>query len=280
MNLVLLTHVVVSFLVGGSVITFISLLAEKSHEKISGIIMMFPSTIVLGFLFLGLATSARNLASVVPATLAPIGMVSFMAMVYIYFAGVFSKRFSSSLLQIVLSLLASSLVWLVMATPFAIFKFNNLVFGIVLYVVLAGTAHFGMNRKTQIERMPRVVYTPLQLVFRGVFVGCIIALVVLLGKTLGPFWGGVFTMYPAVTFASLSIFHYHYAPSQLVFFMKRAPLGSVLVLLYALSVMILYPEFGLLKGTIFSLCFSFVFSILLIKQQQKKLWKFLRKPNA
>lgn len=43
----LLLQLVVSFIVGGCFITFHSLIAEHTNENIAGIIMMFPSTIVL-----------------------------------------------------------------------------------------------------------------------------------------------------------------------------------------------------------------------------------------
>ena len=59
MTSVLLAQVLVSFFVGGSLITLLSLIAEKSNQHISGIIMMFPTTLVLGFFFLGLTTNAE-----------------------------------------------------------------------------------------------------------------------------------------------------------------------------------------------------------------------------
>lgn len=74
MTSTLIVQLLISFILGGSVISFISLIAEKANENISDIIIMFHTTIVLGFFFLGFTTSAQKVANIVPATLIPIGI--------------------------------------------------------------------------------------------------------------------------------------------------------------------------------------------------------------
>jgi uncharacterized membrane protein (GlpM family) len=77
MTTFLLVQVLVSFFVGGAFITILSLIAEQTNQNISGIIVMFPTTLVLGFFFLGLTTNAANVSTVIPATLIPLGIVIF-----------------------------------------------------------------------------------------------------------------------------------------------------------------------------------------------------------
>ena len=83
MRTILLVQLIVSFLVGGSLITILSLIAEKTNQHIAGIVMMFPTTLVLGFFFLGLTTNAENVSTVIPATLIPLGIVIFSSVIYI-----------------------------------------------------------------------------------------------------------------------------------------------------------------------------------------------------
>ncbi len=267
MTLTLSLQIITSFIIGGGLITFLSLLAEKANVRTAGIIMMFPTTIVLGFFFLGLATSADKVASIIPATLIPLGIVVFSSVIYIYVALFYVNRIRSKIQQIIATLITSSIIWFVLASPFAFWKFNNLPVGITGYLLVAILAHFILNRQKNSWPILKPVYSRKQILLRALFVGTIISTVVFFGKTLNPFWGGLFTMFPAATFASLVIFHYYYEPNQLSFFMCKAPLGSLSLFAYALLVMFFFPVTGIVWGTISAYSLSLLFSLLLIKLQ-------------
>ncbi len=255
----------VSFVVGGSFIALLSILAERTTKNIAGIIMMFPSTIVLGFFFLGLTTSAEKVAMIIPATLVPLGIVIFSSVIYIYFAMFFAAYLKSKLAQILITFTASSLTWFALASPFAIWRLTNLVWGTTGFFTLIMVAHLILNRNKLQQEISRPRYTVFQIAFRAVFMGTIIATVVLLGKLLNPFWGGVFTMYPAATFAALVTFHFYYQPNQLFHFMRKAPIGSIALFLYTISAMLLFPRFGIVLGTMMSYGISLTVPVLLIK---------------
>src|ERR1043166_8360259 len=93
-------QLLISFVAGGCFITLLAYLAENSSEKNAGIIMMLPSTIVLGYFFLGITTSAEKVVEVVPATLIPLGIVIFSSVIYIYCALFFGKFFKRKIYQI------------------------------------------------------------------------------------------------------------------------------------------------------------------------------------
>jgi uncharacterized membrane protein (GlpM family) len=270
MTLILLIQLLVSFVVGGCLITLLSLIAEKANENISGIIMMFPSTIVLGFFFLGYTTSANNVAAIIPATLIPLGIVIFSSVIYIYCSLLFVKYFKTKVNQIIATIIVSSIIWFILASPFAIFKFTNLVIGAVGFFVLISLSYIILNIKRPQHVISRPTYNKTQIVFRAIFTGFIIATVVFLGKMLNPFWGGVFTMFPAATFATLMILHFYYEPSQLFYFMKKAPIGSLSLFLYAISVMLFFPKYGIVIGSLFSYCMSLMFSLCLIKYKNNR----------
>ena len=270
MPTILLVQLLVSFFVGGSLITLLSIIAEKTNQNISGIIMMFPTTLVLGFFFLGLTTNAENVSNVIPATLIPLGIVIFSSVIYIYCSIFFAIKVTNKIFQILCSLLASIIIWFVLASPFAIYKFSNLLIGIIGFFIIILITHLILRSKQYELSLSRPKYTKTQILIRALFTGSIIATVVLLGKTLNPFWGGIFTMFPAATFATLIILHFYYEPRQLFYFMKSAPIGSFSLFIYAISIMLLFPKLGVWTGTLISYFISLTFGLLLIKYRLKQ----------
>src|SRR6478609_314611 len=91
MSLQFFIQLATSFIIGGVFIAAISFMAERASEKVSGIIMMFPTTIVLGFFFMGIVTSPDKVAQVIPATITPIGLIVFAAVLYVHIAEFISK---------------------------------------------------------------------------------------------------------------------------------------------------------------------------------------------
>ena len=272
MTSVLFAQLLASFFVGGLLITFLSLLAEKTNQHISGIIMMFPTTLVLGFFFLGFATSAENVSHVIPATLIPLGLVIFSSVIYIYCSMFFVSKVKHKISQIVCSLLTSIVIWFVLACPFAIYKFSNTLVGILGFSTIVTITHLVLRSKQNEFSLQRPKYSKRQIFLRALFTGSIIAMVVFLGKTVNPFWAGIFTMFPAATFATLVILHFYYEPRQLFYFMKSAPLGSISLFIYTISVMLLFPQLDIWVGTLISYIISLAFGLLLIKyklNQQK-----------
>lgn len=271
MTTVLLAQILVSFFVGGSSITLLSLIAEKTNQHISGIIMMFPTTLVLGFFFLGLTTNAENVSNVIPATLIPLGIVIFSSVIYIYCSMFFVSKIKNKIPQILCSLLTSILIWFILASPFAIYKFSNKLVGVTGFLIIVIVTHLILRSKNYELNMTRLKYTKRHIFIRALFTGTIIATVVLLGKTLDPFWGGIFTMFPAATFATLIILHFYYEPRQLFYFMKSAPIGSISLFIYAISIMLLFPKLGIWAGTLISYVNSLTFGLLLIKYKLRQI---------
>lgn len=183
MNALLLLQLTVSFIAGGCFITLLSLIAERANEKVAGIIMMFPSTIVLGFFFLGLTTSAEAVATVVPATLVPLGIIIFASVIYIYSSLFFARYIKSKKKQIPASFICSSLIWFVIASPFAVYKFSNLYMAAAGFFILILLAHIILNRPKFEEEIPRPKHSKAHILLRAVFTGSIIAMVVYFGES-------------------------------------------------------------------------------------------------
>lgn len=266
----LLLQLLLSFVIGGSLIALLTILAEKAGERTAGIILMLPTTIVIGFFFLGCTTSARNVAHIVPATLIPLGIVVFSSVIYIYYSLFISKYIRSKKTQILITFIATSITWFFLAAPFAIYRFSSIITGIAGYIILAFSAHYMLNKRGNKTNISRLSYTLPQIIFRAAFIGAMIAIVVYLGKILDPFWGGVFTMYPAATLATLIILHYYYEPLQLFYFMKKAPTGSISIFIYAICAMVLFPSYGIITGTFLSYSASLFFSVAYVGYLRKR----------
>lgn len=249
MDEILLLRLLVSFLAGGTLVTFLAVVGEKLGPDFSGIFLTFPSTLVLGFFFLGWTTGAESVAMVVPSTLIPLGIVVLSSALYVHAAILSELIFPTKKLQILLTISLSLLVWFMLVSPFAVYRPNSLFGGISGYFLAAGIANFLLRRPGPAIALQRPSYTRTQLLVRALFTGCVIAMVVFLSKTLSPFWGGIFTMFPAAIFSSLVILQFYFGGAQLFYFVKNVPLGSVSLLVYSLSVMVLFPRFGIWAGT-------------------------------
>jgi len=264
MDTALLLQVFLSFSIGGIVVTLLALLAERAHENLAGIIMMFPTTIVLGFFFLGWTTSVQTIANVIPATITPLGIVIFSSVIYIYTARFLEHYITSKQQHILATFFLSSVVWFLLVMPFAWWKFQSVIVGSFGYVFFTTISHFILHHKAPKTNIQQHQYSFLQVLIRAVFTGAVIAIVVILGKILNPFWAGIFTMYPAVTFASLIIFHYYYSTAQLFHFMKKVPLGSISLYAYTIAAMQLFPSYGLWLGSLGAYLIALSVSFLLV----------------
>ncbi len=264
MNKLFCFQLITSLIIGGGIIALLSFLAERVRTRFAGIVLAFPLTAALGFFFLGWTLSAETVAEIIPATLIPLGLVVLFPALYIYIAEFSSKFLKNKISQIIVSFIASISIWFLFSLPIAVYQLNNLAYGLVGYTVLALLTHWLLHRKNY-EKPAFLFYTFIQKIGRAIFAGFVIVLVVFLGKTLSPFWGGVFTMFPAALSSSLMILHWYYDPKSLFPTVQKFALGSVTILVYSLTVMLVFPVVGFIFGTIIAYFASLVTSLLLSK---------------
>lgn len=269
MNKLFIFQLIISFIVGGGVVAILSFVAEKVSKRIAGIILVFPTTVALGFFFLGWTISPEAVAKVIPATLIPLGLSALFSAVYSYVAEYSEKIINHKIWQIVTSFVISIGVWFVLAIPIVLFKFNHLLIGILGYAIFILIAHLLLRRKNY-HKAIILNYTTKQKIGRAIFIGFSVFIVVLLGKTLNPFWGGIFTVFPAVLSSLLIILHWYYNSKNLFPTVQKVPIGSLSSFMYAITVMLAFPKFGFILGTLFAYIVSLTISLLLMKFQPKR----------
>jgi hypothetical protein len=159
-------------------------------------------------------------------------------------------------------------IWFALSIPLIIYEFNNLVVGILGYILLIFIAHLILKRKNYAKPVA-LKYTNIQKILRATFVGFIVFLVVLLSKILNPFWGGMFSMFPAAFSSVIIIIHWHYGIKSLFPIMQKAAIGSISLFGYAIIAMFVFPKFGYIFGTLFAYLVSLIITLFLIKIQTK-----------
>ena len=260
-------QLVLSFIVGSGVITLLTFLAERVDKKTAGVVITFPTTLALGFFFLGWAVSPEAVANVVPATLIPLGLAILFPALYAYISSFCSKHINSKAIQILVTFILSIGVWFAIAVPVVVHEFNDLLIGVLGYLILITLSHVLLHRK-EYEKPVTLEYTSLQKIIRSIFVGFIVFLVVLFGKLLSPFWGAIFAMFPAALTSFVIILHWYYGPSSVFGTMQKIATGSFSLLVYAIVAMIVFPIIGFVWGTVLAYLGSLVVSLVTLHFQK------------
>jgi MFS family permease len=268
MNEFFLIQLIVSFLAGGSFIALLSFMAEKVNESMAGIVLAFPSTVALGFFFMGWTISPDAVAKIIPSTFIPLGLAMLFVAIYPYIAEFISKHFKDKVLQIIISFLLSIGVWFALSVPLIVYEFNNFIFGVMGYIFLTTLAHLVLKKKNYVKPVA-LKYTKVQKMIRATFVGFIVFVIVLLSKVFGPFWGGMFSMFPAAFTSVVIIIHWHYGVESLFPTMRNTAIGSLSLFGYAVVTMFVFPKYGYIIGTFFAYLVSLIITLLLVKIQPK-----------
>jgi len=256
-------ELVVSFIVGGISVALLSLVAEKVNKKLAGIVLAFPTTTALGFFFLGWTLSPKAVAKIIPATFIPLGLAVLFVASYAYIARYAEKVISSKSQQLLITALSTSVLWFALAIPTVITKIDNLILGVGGYILLTLITHKILN-KCNHTAFKALNYTVGQKLFRALLVGTIIFMIVLCGKLLSPFWGGMLTMFPAAFASVMMIFHWHYGAESLSTIIHKVPLGSLSIFAYTLTVMVVFPKYGFILGTMLAYGASFIVTLSLM----------------
>jgi len=238
-----------SFIVGSLWVTLTTLSSERFGSKVGGLMGGFPSTVVIALLFIGVSQSAQVAAqatTVMPLAQGLNGLVvlAFMLLVnYGLWVGLF----------------CALLVWLLQSTLLYLLGIHIFWVSLVGWLVLLAFCYWVLERRMKIpsHNKVQVSYPPIQIIWRALFGGTMIALAVLMGKLGGPLLGGIFGSFPAMFLSTLVItcisggasFSRAVGKSLLIS-------GLINVPLYEIMVRLLYPTIGLGLGTFLALLFS------------------------
>lgn len=241
-------QLLVSFLVGGLLISLQSLIAERVPSRFKGIILTVPTTMAIGFLFTGLVKSPSDIYEIavsVPATL---------AITYVFIAVIaLLARYGMAL-----SLFVASVVWFLGAYVLLVLPDLSLMGSLAVFAVLI-LLSFVIIEKDDVE-LKSFPMTFRNIVMRAAFGGLIIVGVVYFSKTLGNLWGALMAVFPA-SMTSTMLIYFKTQGKAVIPSVGRSMFfpGSLGFVLYALVAGWSFSVVGIWWGTVISYLAVFVF---------------------
>lgn len=261
----MIIQVTLAFLIGGFAIALLSLIAEKAPLALRGIVISFPSTLAISFIFLSHEFGPEILLKVLPNVFYSLFGSFLFAITFVVVAQHFADKTPTQKWPIAVTLIAASLVWLIVALltsnlprRFDIALTTYAMVTILIQPLLWNYAlhhpSSSISHKTTLS----------EFFARTIFAGTVVATALIVSKTLSPFWGAVVGgTFPAAFGSQLMIFQNKYPASQLPTTIKTIPLGVTSTAFYAILVAMLYPNIGMIWGTAIGILGSLVFSLVL-----------------
>lgn len=264
MDLNFTTQLISSFIIGGILVGLQATIAEKANKKLAGLVLTFPSTAIVSFFFMWQVLSEDEFAyALIPV---PVTMGISLLFIYAYIKSfqTLAKVALSNKIQILLTTFISVSFWTLCA--FFILKSNlaSIWLSLGISLVLIITTKLLLSREQLCTQpLPKLQYSWWQKLLRVVFSGGVISTTVFLAKTMGPVWGGIFSMFPAAYISSLLM----YSPNYNHRFMYRAyynaPKGIIGLLIFTFAALWSFPLFGNIWGTLIAISSSFVYSFVI-----------------
>lgn len=259
-----ITQLISSFAFGGILVAMQATIAERANKKLAGLVLTFPSTAIVSFFFIWQVLSVQDFQCALAPVPATMGISLLFIYVYIKSFQTVQKLNLQKSMQILLAILISISFWALCAIAILKSQLTNIWFSLCISTLLILATKFLLSRETLCTQpLPDIRYNWLQKLLRIVFSGGVISTTVFLAKTMGPIWGGIFSMFPAAYISSLLM----YSPNYNHRFMYRAyysaPKGILGLLIFTFVALWTFPLFGNIVGTLAAVFSSFIYSFLI-----------------
>lgn len=228
------------------VVLLLSLVAERVSPRVAGILAGYPLGAAIALFFIGLEISPEFASKSAVYTL--MGLVATQSFVYFYFKStLFFKHFTvlnSSVFAISGYFMVIWLLHFLRPEKFPALLIP--VASVFLFVYL-----FREIKNTTIRN--KIKLTPGILFFRAFLAAFIILIITGTAKFVGTRWAGLFAAFPVTLFPLILIVHLGYDKAHVHTIIKNFPLGLGSLIVYSLSVSVVYPISGVYVGTLISL---------------------------
>jgi hypothetical protein len=224
------------------IVVVLSVVAEKASPRVSGLLAGYPLGTALVLFFYGVELGPRFAADA--AVFSLLGLVASQTFVYVYYqTSLRVHRYSplvSSLCAIAGFLLVARLFSRLPATP-------SLSFGVTLASV--GLFIFLFRKLPDVAIKRDIHLGPRILLLRSILAAGLIVVITTVAGLVGKSWAGLLSGFPMTLFPLILIIHMTYRPAHVHTIIKNFPKGLGALILYAISVYLLYPRFGIYIGT-------------------------------
>lgn len=231
--------VAIAFVIG------LSLLAENVSPKVAGILSGYPTGSAITLFFFGLEVSPDFASK--SAIYNMVGLTAALSFVYIYYIA--SKYFKNfNILFSSLFALAGyfAIVWIL-----HLIELNKYIAMLIpitfsfLYIYLFKDIK-NINIQTKTKLNFKILF------IRAFFAALIILVITSVPKFVGPTWAGLFSAFPTTLFPLMLIIHFTYSKEHVHTVIKNVPIGMFSLIIYSLTISIVYPLFGIYLGTLLS----------------------------
>lgn len=232
----------------------LSVVAEHVSPRVAGVLSGYPLGAAIALFFIGLEMGPAFAAQSAVYTMA--GLVGSLVFVYLYHLTAARVRGHG--------VLAASAV--ATAGYFgAIALLRGVAMGRAAAVALPVLAAVGvaylLRRIENVKIGSAIRLTFRVLLFRAAFAAAIILAITGAARAVGPRWAGLFSAFPTTLFPLLLIVHLTYGRVYVDTILRNFPRGLGSLILYALSVSVVYPRFGVSLGTVVSLAVATAYLI-------------------
>ncbi len=230
----------------------LSLVAEHVSPRVAGILAGYPLGAAIALFFIGLEIAPEFASKSAVYTM--MGLVATQSFVYFYFRStLFTKRFtvlSSSVFAVAGYFIVIWLLHFIRPTKFLAVLIP--VASVFLFVFL-----FREIKNVTIRN--KIKLTPKVLFFRAFLAAFIILIITGTAKFVGVRWAGLFSAFPITLLPLILIVHLTYDKEHVHTIIKNFPLGLGSLIIYSLSVSIVYPITGIYVGTLISLAAATIY---------------------
>jgi len=240
----LILHLSLGFIVGGSWVALIAWFGELRGSKIGGFIAGLPSTVAVGFLFIGWNQSAA--VAVEATTTFPLFYCS--AGIFLLCFSALAERWQSFWRTLV----ASLLIWLALTSLVAVSGVQTFGFSLAVCILVSIAVYwlFAKKRSSQ-RRTSDKRRTQFDVLLRFFLGGSIVSLSVLTSQVAGPHIGVIPTSFPAISCSTLYVLNRtHGLEFSRAFTMPIMVSAMVTVVPFVVAVRVLYPLAGIWFGTL------------------------------
>jgi hypothetical protein len=255
MDSLFFSRVVLSFVLAGSWIAFVTVLAERLGSRLGGLFTNLPSNILFSLIYIGLSNGIPFVTGMVPGI--PLGMLIDTVFLVVMMA---TLRFG-----ILRSLLASLgswaiLAWLANALPPA-----PLWLAVAIYLAGASGLYLVAEKRMNIPAVPASGkgYTLWQLSSRAAVAGAIVAGVVVVSQFAPPYLTGIISTFPAVLLSTMVILIINQGIPFARATGKILILSSSNIIVYGIVVYFTFPALGIALGTAVSFAASLIWVLAL-----------------
>ncbi|HOI95331.1 MAG TPA: hypothetical protein PK250_11560 [Syntrophobacter fumaroxidans] len=231
-----------------TVITVVlSILAEVVSPRFAGILTGFPLGAAITLFFMGVEIDPGFAAGSALHTAA--GVAATLAFGYCYYrASMPAARLKRRFLHVVLACLAGLAGYFAMAAILSTLTLSLLMALVVPALSIVVFTWLVRNiEDVRIEK--RVRMSPKLLVVRSLFAAGTIVLIISTARVVGPTWAGLFSAFPNIMLPLMVIIQLTYSPEYVYVIVKHVPQGLGSVVIYAITVNLCYPLYGVYAGT-------------------------------